>query len=132
MAAAGIVLSQPTTHDGVEHLTAADEFNRVGDKFTAHERRAHALRTHGFAVRDGDGVEFHRRAASRANSFFHLRRQTAQVEVTRHGFDPRVSDTDERTAEIRVGESDGLEHGARAGALAPFGDSSADVLEIHG
>src|SRR5438552_85998 len=53
------------------------------------------------------------------------------MEVARHGFDPRVGDADQRTAEIGIGESNSLEHGASAGAVAPFGDSTADVLEIH-
>ena len=71
-------------------------------------------------------------SASRANAFLHLCRQTAQVEVAGHGFNPRIGDANQRTAEVRVSKSDGLEHGARARAIAPFGDSTADVLEIHG
>src|SRR6202034_772393 len=97
-----------------------------------HERSTHSLCAHSFAIRDCDSVEFHGRSASRANAFLHLCRQTAQVEVTGHGFNPRIGDANQRTAEVRVSKSDGLEHGARARAIAPFGDSTADVLEIHG
>src|SRR5437762_9651418 len=53
------------------------------------------------------------------------------MKVARHGFNPGVGHADQRTAEISIGESNGLEHGARASAVAPFGDATADVLEIH-
>src|SRR5579864_8708487 len=53
------------------------------------------------------------------------------MEVAGHGFDPCVRHADQRTAEIGIGESNGLEHGARAGAVAPVGYSTTDVLEIH-
>src|SRR5712692_10125601 len=54
------------------------------------ERRLHALGPHGDAVADGDGVEFHGSAAGRADAFFHLHRELAQVIVARHGLDPGI------------------------------------------
>src|SRR6266567_6198336 len=53
------------------------------------------------------------------------------MKVARHGFDPRISHADQGTAEIGVRKSDGLEHGACAGTVAPLSDSTADVLKIH-
>jgi len=57
MAAAGIVLSHPTTH-----TTASNNCPRQTSSMesaitsAAHQRGAHAFRAHGFAVGDGDGV----------------------------------------------------------------------------
>ena len=53
------------------------------------------------------------------------------MKVAGHGFDPGIGHADQRTAEIGIGVSDGLKHGARASAVAPLSDSTADVLEIH-
>src|SRR6202034_2625249 len=53
------------------------------------------------------------------------------MKVARHGFDPGIGHPDQRTAEIGIGKSNGLEHGARPGPVASLGDSAADVLEIH-
>ena len=118
--------------DCVEHLAAANEFDGIGNDFAAYERSAHALGAHGFAVRDGDGVELHGRAASGADAFLDLGRQAAQVKVARHGFDPGVGHADERFAEIAVSETDCLEHGARACAVAALSNCAAAVFEIHG
>ena len=56
--------------------------------------------------------------------------QLAQVEVARHGFDPRVGDADDRLLQVLIGEADGLEHGARRSAVASLGDGVA--LQFHG
>ncbi len=117
--------------DGVEHLSAANEFDRVGDEFTADQRRAHAFCAHGLAVGDGDGVELHGRSARFPNALFHFRRQAAQMKVAGHGFDPGVGHADQRTAEVGVGVSNSLVHRARSGAPGAFSDSTADVFEIH-
>ena len=54
------------------------------------------------------------------------------MKVARHGFDPGVGHADDGFAEIAVGESDRLEHGASAGAISPVGDATAAVFRIHG
>src|SRR5271166_5213123 len=54
------------------------------------------------------------------------------MKIARHGFNPSIGHADQRTLEIVVSKSDRLEHGARAGAIAPIGDSTANVLEVHG
>ncbi len=37
-----------------------------------------------------------------------------------------------RTAEVLVGESDGFEHGAGRSLVAPVGDATTAVFEVHG
>ena len=54
------------------------------------------------------------------------------MKIARHGFDPGVGYSDDRLTQIAVGESDGLEHGARAGAIASIGDTTAAVFGVHG
>jgi hypothetical protein len=54
------------------------------------------------------------------------------MKVARHGFDPGVGDADKGTTEIAVGEPDRLEHSARTGSVAPFGDTTTTMFEIHG
>ncbi len=93
----GLVAAHDADH-GIEHLSAAHQFDGVGDEFAADQRSTHAFGAHGFAVADGDGVELHGSAARGADAFLDLRRQPAQVEVAGHGFDPGVGDADERLA----------------------------------
>src|SRR5690606_2820769 len=55
--------------DGVEHVTAANELDGVGDDLAGDEGGLHALGAHGDAVGDGDGVELHGRATGGADAF---------------------------------------------------------------
>src|SRR5207253_8563924 len=107
-------------HHRVKHVAAPDELDRVGNHFTADERRLHALGPHGHAVRNGYGVELHGRAARRAYAFLHLRRQAPEMEVAGHRLNPGVGDANDRPREVIVGESDGLKHRARARARRSF------------
>src|SRR5438132_12076125 len=118
-------------HHGVEQLSAADQFNRIGDQLAAYQRSPHAFGAHGFAVGDGDGVEFHGSAAGGANAFFHFGGEPSQMKVARHGFDPGVGHADQRLAQVGVGEANSFEHGARRGPVASLGNSAAAMLEIH-
>ena len=56
--------------------------------------------------------------------------QLAQVEIARHGLDPRVGDADDGLLQILIGEADGLQHGARGRAVASLGDGVA--VKFHG
>src|SRR5439155_11681337 len=98
----------------------------------AYQRSTHAFGAHGFAVRDCDGVELHRRSTRCADAFFHLGRQSAQMKIARHGFDPGVSNADDWLPEITIGEPDGLKHGAGAGTVTSVSDATAAVFRIHG
>ena len=80
----------------VEAVSTRDQLDRIGDDFAAHQRGAHPLRAHGDAVRDGDGVELHRRAARLTDAVFHVHRQIAEVKVAGTDLDPRVRHADER------------------------------------
>ena len=81
---------------------------------------AHALGAHRDAVGDRDRVELERlwrppRGCLRARD-----RELAQVIVAGTDLGPGVGDADERAAQVRIGEADGLQHGARAGAGRPL------------
>src|SRR5205807_6602356 len=119
------------THDRVEKLAAAHQFNRVGDDLAADQRSLHAFGAHRLTVADGNGVELHGRAARRANALLHLGRQAAQVEVAGHGLNPGVGHANDGFAEIVIRKSNGLEHGAGGGPVAPISDTAAAMLRIH-
>src|SRR5215210_3233257 len=110
IAAAGIVLSQPTI------VTIA-----------ANEARLHALRPHRNAVGDGDRVQLHRRAARFPDAVFHLLGQVAVVEVTGHGLDPGVGHTHYGFAEVLLRVAHALEEGSGRCPVAPFEDGAAPV-----
>jgi len=115
-------------HDGVEQLSATNQFNGIGNQLATYQRGAHAFGPHGFTIRNGDGVELHRRAAGGANAFFHFRGKPAQVKVARHGFDPGVGHANQRLAQVGVSETNGFEHGSRRSSVASVGDSAATLF----
>ena len=125
----GFVAGHQRDH-AVEHVAAHQQLDGIGDHFAADERGLHALGAHGDAVGDGDGVELHGSAAGRADALLHLHGELAQVVIAGHGLDPGVGDADDGLGEILVGEADGLQHGARGGAVASLGDGVA--LQFHG
>ena len=96
--------------DAVEQVAADHELD--GSAITSRETRAglHALGPHRDAVRDGDRVELHRRAAAGPDALLHELRQPPQVVVAGHRLDPGGRDPDQRPGEIVVREADGLEH----------------------
>src|SRR5208282_6683034 len=95
------------------------------------QRRLHAFGAHGFAVGNGDGVEFHGSASGGADAFFHLGRKAAQVEVAGHGLNPGVGYGDQRLGQVGVGEADGFVHGAGRSLVAPVGDAATAMFEVH-
>jgi hypothetical protein len=88
-AGAGLI-AREQPDERIEHVTAADEFDRIGDHLAAHQRRFHSLGAHRDAVADRDGVELHRRSAGVPHAAFDLLGQLAQVVAARHRLDPRV------------------------------------------
>src|SRR5208283_337003 len=102
---------------GVEHIPAADEFNRIGNDFAADQRSAHAVGAHGDAVGNGNRIEFQRSAASSADAGADVVGKFAKVVVAGTDFDPGVGDADERLGEIVVREPGSAQHGASGGAV---------------
>ena len=118
-----------TRHDEpVEEVAARHELDRVGHDLAADERGLHALGAHGHAVRDGDGVELHGRAAGLADARLDELRQATLVEVAGHRLDPRRGHADDGPGEVLVGEADGLEHGPRAGPVGTVGQGGRVAL----
>src|ERR671911_1256075 len=119
----------------VEHVAAPDELYGVGDHLPAHERGLHPLRPHGYAVRDGDGIQLHRRAAGLPDAIFDLLRQVTMVEVARHSLDPGVGNAHYGLAQVLVGEAHPFQKGPGGRTVAAFEDGAApvpDVCGLHG
>src|SRR5439155_2352330 len=78
-----------------------------------------------------DGVKLHRRSTCGTNAFLYLCREATQMEIARHGFNPSVSDPDQRLSQVFARETNGFEHGTRRCPVAPFCDKAAAVFQIH-
>ena len=63
-----ILVATADANQAIKEVAARDQLDGIGDDFTRDQRSLHPLRAHGDAVGDGDGVEFHRRAAGLANA----------------------------------------------------------------
>ena len=125
----GLVASDQN-HERVKQIAARDQFNRIRDDFAADQRSTHALGAHGDAVGDGNGVEFKRCAACRANPGLDVFCQFAQVIVAGPDFDPGVGHADERFLEIVIFEAAGAQHGARSSAIRPVDECMAARFEL--
>src|SRR6266850_665020 len=90
--------------DAIEQMAPHDELDRIGDDLAAHERGLHPFRPHRDAVRDGNRVELHRRAAGGPNTLLHLLGQPSLVQVAGHRLDPGGRDADQRLGEVLVRE----------------------------
>ena len=86
--------------EAVEGVGAGDEFDGVGDEVAGDERGLHALRAHGDAVVDGDGVELHGRAAGFADALLDGFGDVAEVVVAGADFGPGVGDADDGLGEV--------------------------------
>ncbi len=114
----------------VEEIAASDELDGVGDDFAADQRGLHALRSHGDAVGDGDGVELHRRAAGCANAFLDCRSDIAQMEVAGADLRPGICDSYDRLVQVFLREADAAQVGACRCAVRAFGERDAVLLGI--
>ena len=99
-------------HDGVEEMSARDEFDGVRNDFPTDQRSLHPFGPHGNAIGNGNGIVFDRRAAGCSDACLDPFRQAAQMVVARHDFDPGIRDADKRPRKILVGESHGFHHRA--------------------
>ena len=95
------------------------------------ERGPHPVAPHRDAVRDGNGVELHRRATGGPDTCLYLFCEPAQVEVAGTDLDPRVGDPDDRPSQRLVVKPDRLEHGARGSSVRAIGDGGASLFAWH-
>ncbi len=123
------LIASDDRHQRIEHVPVRRQLNRVGDDFTANERRLHALRAHRDAVRDRDRVELHRRSAGVTHALLHPLGQVAQVVVARHRLDPCIGDADDRLRQFLIAESDRVVVRTRRRAVSTFGDDVAAVFK---
>src|ERR1700730_4356662 len=94
-------------------MASGDQLDGIADDLATHERGLHALRAHGDAVRDRDGVELHRGSARFADPGLDGLGQLAVVVVAGHGCDPAVTNADDGLGEVLTAEADGAQVGAR-------------------
>ena len=123
MTAGGHVLIAARDADqAVKAVAARDQLDGIGDHLARDQRRLHAFGAHGDAVRYGDGVELHRRAARLADALLHGFRDLAKVEVTRPDLGPRVRNTDDGLVQVFFAEADTTQITARSRAGRAFGE----------
>src|SRR6267378_7895230 len=101
----------------IEEIPSRDEFDGIGDDFTADQGGAHAFRAHRDAIRNGDGVELERSSTGGTNAFLHMLREFSEVVVAGTDLDPGICHTNERLLEVIILETGGAKHGARASAV---------------
>ncbi len=134
--AAGMFLSQPAMQTRPsKELPRATSSMRVGDDLAGDQRGLHALRAHGDAVGDGDGVELHRRAAGVADALLHGSGNIAQMEVAGADLGPGVGDADDGLVQVFFREAYAAQVGAGCGAVGAFGEDDGVLLcgiEWHG
>ena len=116
-----VLVAAGDADEAVEAVAAGDEFDAVGDDFAADERGLHALRAHGDAVVDGDGVELHGHAAGLADALLDGFGDLAEMEVAGADLGPGVGDADEGLVQVFLAEADGAEVAAGGGAVGAFG-----------
>ena len=129
MMLAGMFLSQPAMQTKPsKRVAAGDELDGVGDDFARDQRGLHALRAHGDAVVNGDGVELHGHAAGLADALLDGLGDLAEVEVAGADLGPGVGDADEGLVQVFLGEADGAEVAAGGGAVGAFGEDDGVLL----
>src|SRR5438876_817761 len=112
----------------VEQVAPGHELDRVGDDLAADKGGLHPLGAHRDAVRDRDGVELHRRAATRTDAFLDETGEASLVQVAGHRLDPGGRDAHDRLGEVLVRKSDSLEHRPCASAIGPVRQRAAVAL----
>ena len=116
--------------DPVAHVGAPRQLDRVRDQLAAHERCLHPLRAHRQDVGDRDRVQLERRGPRLADAALDELGETPVVEVARHRLDPRVSDDDDRPAQVLVGQAGRAQVRAGRCAVAPVEDGAAPAAEV--
>src|SRR5262249_38828490 len=85
--------------------------------------------THGYAVRDGDGVVLNRRTTGGANASLHMLGQVAGIERAGHHLDPGMRHPDQWPRQVFVGETNGLKHSTSWRAIRTIGDVTTVVFQ---
>src|SRR5580692_8960156 len=131
MAAAGMVLSQPTTQTTASNIcprqTSSME-SATTSRLTSDARMPSVPMvspSEMAIVLNSMGVP----PAARMPSF--TLAESRQVKIARHGFNPGIGDADDGLLEVFVSEADALEHGAGRGAVASVGDAMTAMFGIH-
>ncbi len=111
-----VLVAAGDADEAVEGVAAGDEFDGVGNDLAGDQRGLHAFGAHGDAVGDGDGVEFHRRAAGLANALLDGLGDLAEVEVAGADLGPGVGDADDGLVQVFFAEAYSAQVGAGGGA----------------
>ena len=90
------------TYERIRAVSVHHVFDRVGNEVARRQGIEHAVVAHRNAVIDRNGVEFFRHAASFTNSASHQVAHIFQVHVTGHELGVRVSNRNNRFAEIII------------------------------
>ncbi len=118
------------TDDGVVAVAAHGELDRIGDHLARHERRLHALVTHGDAVGHGDGAEFARRAAALVHAALCRLRLAHQRDVAGGCLVPARHHADEGAMDVLLLEAHGVVVGTMGRARRPLGHVPARKFRL--
>ena len=114
-AAGHVLVAAADGNQAVEELAAHDGLDGVGDDFAGDEGILHALRAHGDAVGDGDGIKDERLAAGLGHALGGGKGELVDVDVAGGDLAPGGGDADLGFLEVAAIEADGVEHGAALG-----------------
>jgi hypothetical protein len=116
-------------------VTTRTQLDRIGDDLPADERRAHALRAHGDAVRDRDGIELEGCATGLTHARLHVVGEPAKMKIAGPDLNPGVRNADQRARQVVVCQTRGFEHGPGGGpgrAVGHGGRSLARQIQSQG
>ena len=131
-AAGHVLVATANGHQPVEALAPCHRLDGVGDDLAGNQRVFHALRTHGNAIGDRDGVEDHRFAARFVHPQGHVHREVVDMNVARRHLAPGRDHADLRLVEIFLLEPDGVEHGPARRPLRSVHDDRRVRAKIGG
>ncbi len=104
----------------VKRMSGRHGFERVGDDFTAGQRKFHAGVSHGNAVADRDGVELERNAARLADFVADQFADFLEMCMTRNNRDIRIANSDKRLGKILLFQSGCTEQSTMRSTLGPL------------
>src|SRR6185369_5257694 len=116
--------------DRIKIIGTSDEFDAVGDHFTADEGGFHAFSTHGDTVGNADGIKFKGRSTGCTNAFLKFVGEAAQVKIAGANFRPCVGNTNQRLGEISIRQTDGFEHGTGSGTVIASDQCTAASIQL--
>ena len=105
-----VLVATANSHEAIHAFATDDRLNGIRNHLATHERILHALRSHGNAIGDSDGVEDNRLAASLVGATLGLLREQINVHIARGHIAPGGCHADNRFAEIAGLKASGVEH----------------------